>query len=159
MQLGNQNVEERRSESHSLIQDLVRMRTEMLSLYSQLAAGRPFTDDDGVVDLLEEFCEVLVDYTASAHFRLYRFLEEDRERRRAVLELAERVYPRIAEITQAIVDFNDRYEDAGKDGCLPGLEKDLSRLGEKLAERIELEDQLIDVMCMPRQRARRGLDS
>lgn len=159
MQLGNQNVEERRSESHNLIEDLVRMRTEMLSLYSKLAARRPFTDDNGVVDLLEEFCQVLVDYTASAHFRLYRFLEEDRERRRAVLELAERVYPRITEITQAIVDFNDRYEDARKDGCPPGLEQDLSQLGEQLAERIELEDQLIDVMCMPRVRTRRGLDS
>lgn len=143
---------ERRAESHNLIEDLIRLRAEMLTLYSRLAACRPY-EDESVLELLEEFCETLVDYTASAHFRVYRFLDENRERRRAVLDTANRVYPRIAQSTQTIVDFNDRYENAVREGCPPDLEDDLSRLGEELAERIELEDELIEALRAPRHEA------
>lgn len=153
-----QSAPERRGQSQRLIQDLVGLRTQMLTLYSRLAATKPFRDnqdtpliaDDAVPDLLQEFCEILIDYTANAHFRLYRFLEENMEKRRAVLELARRIYPRIAKSTQYIVDFNDRYEGTAEPSQAKQLEHDLSSLGEELAERIELEDQLIQVMCAPR---------
>lgn len=156
---GNEHVIERRAESHDLIQDLISTRTEMLSLFARLAAKKPFTEDESIGGLLQEFCEILVDYTASAHFRLYRFLDEKIERRRAVLETARGIYPRIVQTTQAIVDFNDRYESL--DNAAPAeLERDLSWLGEQLAERIELEDQLVEVLTAPRAVWRReDLDS
>jgi len=155
---GSEHALERRTQSHNLIQDLISTRTEMLALYTRLAAKKPFTDD-AVAGLLQEFCEILVDYTASAHFRLYRFLDERTERRRAVLETAKGVYPRIVQTTQAIVDFNDRYETV--ENFTPAeLERDLSWLGERLAERIELEDQLVEVLTAPRAAWRREeLDS
>ena len=94
----------------------------------------------------------MVDYTASAHFRLYRFLDERIERRRGVLRIAEVIYPRVIETTQAIVDFNDRYDGTNTQFDSDSLEQDLSWLGERLAERIELEDQLIEVLTAPRRR-------
>ena len=153
--LGEQTIStERRAQSHNLIRDLIATRTEMLVLYSRLAACKPYLSDnrdEDMLDLLEEFCEILVDYTAAAHFRLYRYIDERMEKRQAVLQMAEVVYPRIAETTRMIVDFNDRYDGDGQEPIsTENLEEDLSSLGEALAERIELEDRLIEVLSAPR---------
>lgn len=141
--------QDRRSNTIHLIDSLLYKRTEMLSLYNQLATMRPFESTAAVTDLLNEFCEILIDYTASAHFSLYRYIEEKLERRKAVMDLAEKIYPSILLSTQLIVEFNDRYvEPLDKDEKehLDKLEADLSQLGMKMADRIELEDQLIEVL-------------
>lgn len=145
-------VQERRQSSHRMIQELVGVRDHMLSLYSELAAKHPFNENDSVTDLLEQFCQQLIDYTADTHFRLYRYLDEKRERRRAVLDLAEKIYPTIVTTTDSILDFNDKYDfENNREAIrLDTLEHDLSRLGEYLADRIELEDQLIQVLSMGR---------
>jgi regulator of sigma D len=142
---------ERRAQSHNLIRDLINTRTEMLALYSKLAAKKPFNNDDSVPELLQEFCQILVDYTASAHFRLYRFIEEKMEKRKRVLDAAESMYPRIIASTRFIVDFNDKYESNDEGGIPETLESDLSQLGELMAERIELEDSLIEILSTTRQ--------
>lgn len=146
----DRRVGDRRAQSHSLIKELVSLRTEMLSLYGELAAKRPFEEEDDLAETLTEFCQILIDYTASAHFRLYRYIEENMEKRRRVLETAEATYPRIVTITECILKFNDRYEMIDTTLDLAQLEKDLSRLGEFLAERIELEDQLVETMMTSR---------
>lgn len=141
-------IQERRVGSQRMISELVGVRDEMLSLYSDLAAQHPFEDVDSVTELLEQFCQALIDYTASAHFRLYRYMDEKRERRRALLEVADKVYPTIVSTTDTILDFNDKYDtDKNNGGCpLDGLEGDLSKLGEKLADRIEVEDRVIEAL-------------
>ncbi len=147
MGVQTEGMEERRAESLGQLQTLVESRTETLSLLNQLAAMRPFVPPtEEVQTALQEFCEALVDYTASAHFQLYRFFEEGKERRRAVLEVAERLYPRIAETTEVILDFNDRYDCEDHCEDLSRLADDLSALGEVLADRIQLEDQVISAM-------------
>lgn len=145
-------VHERRQNSHQVIQELVGVRDHMLSLYSELAAQHPFKDETSVTRLLEQFCQMLIDYTADSHFRLYRYVDEKRERRRAVLELADKIYPVILSTTDSILDFNDKYdfENNREAISLETLEQDLSRLGEFLADRIELEDRLIQVLSMSR---------
>ena len=60
--------------------------------------------------------------------------------------MAESIYPRIAETTDAAVNFNDKYETLAEDELKTHLENDLSKLGEELAMRIELEDRLISSM-------------
>lgn len=67
---------DRRASSQQMIQQLVNERTQMLTLYGKLAAKQPFDELDSVSDLLEQFCQALIDYTADAHFRLYRFIDE-----------------------------------------------------------------------------------
>jgi len=138
--------EERRAASHDLIQELVDVRTRMLSLYSDLAAQQPFDDTDSIAELLEQFCQMLIDYTADAHFRLYRYIDEGKERRHSVLDIADKIYPTIATTTQSILDFNDKYDFDSDMPKLESLEQDLSQLGECIAERIEKEDEVISVM-------------
>ena len=137
--------QERRSESHKLINELVHTRNEMLSMFSQLISHRPFNQQDGdIPKLVEQFCQALIDYTADAHFRLYRFIDERNERRRSIIDVANKVYPKIMNSTQAILDFNDKYETEQTVGDTDVLAADLSELGEFLAERIELEDRVIN---------------
>ena len=144
-------IPERRARSHQEITTLVETRTDALSLYSELAAKQPFKPDHDLQTLLQSFCESLVDYTAIAHFQLYRHIDEERERRTAVLQVADEIYPTIAEITQLILDFNDKYDCGDHCTHLDGLADDLSELGERLADRIELEDRLIEVLAAKRQ--------
>ena len=143
-------VIERREESHSKLRALLESRTQTLSLLNELVAMRPFKPEHDVQELLQEYCESLVDYTASAHFQLYSFIEEGKERRASVNKLADAVYPRIAEATQSILDFNEKYDCADQCNNLTSLDEDLSRLGEILANRIQDEDQIIELLTQER---------
>lgn len=134
---------ERRTDSRSKLESLLSSRKETLSLYSELASLRPFEDDINAKVVLQEFCETLMDYTASAHFQLYRFIEDGSERRKNVLIMAEKVYPNIAATTEYFLDFNEKYESDKKCEQLSKLSDDLSNLGEVLADRILYEDQVI----------------
>lgn len=134
---------ERRANSLSKLNTLLATRTQTLTLFSQLAGMRPYQADREMQLIIQEFCEALVDYTASAHFQLYRFIEEDAERRTEVRKLAEKIYPDIAASTRFILDFNEKYDCEDHCDDLSMLEQDLSKLGEVLADRITLEDQVI----------------
>jgi len=143
-------VTDRRSRSREKLATLVKSRTETLSLYTELANQRPFEADEITREALQEFCQSLIDYAASAHFQLYRFIADQLERRVAVLEVADSIYPRIVQTTDRILRFNDKYENVnflhGNGEALDVLDTDLSHLGEALAERIQLEDRVIGAM-------------
>ena len=145
-----QEAVERRSKSINKLHTLLETRTETLALLNQLAGMRPFKPDEGVPALLQEFCESLVDYTASAHFQLYKFIEDGTERRTVIKDIAAEVYPRIANTTQFILDFNEKYEDDSQFSDLQNLDRDLSQLGEVLADRITEEDKIIEILTQPR---------
>lgn len=146
----NEALQDRRSQSYREIDTVVRSRNDTLSLYSRLASSRPFNNNTKIRKLLQKFCQNLVDYTASAHFVLYRYIDEKKERRKPILEVAGQIYPHILESTQSILDFNDKYDCGDHCETLDKLDHDLSKLGEILASRIEREDQLIDVMTAPK---------
>jgi len=141
---------DRRGRSREKLATLVKTRSETLSLYSELAKQRPFEADEVTSEALQEFCQALIDYAASAHFQLYRYITDRLERRTPVLEVADKVYPQIVRTTDSILRFNDKYEAVdllnGDRAILALLDSDLSRLGETLAERIQLEDQVIGAM-------------
>jgi len=144
---------ERRAQSHRAIQKLVDHRTQMLALYGELAAHRPYTNSEKgeyIVNLLQRFCQALIDYTADAHFRLYRFVDTNKERRTSVVDVAKDVYPHIENSTQIILDFNDKYDSDEHCKNLTELENDRSKLGETLADRIEQEDRLVEVLSSRR---------
>jgi len=137
---------ERRQGTRQHVDKMVTERTEMLALYWRLAGLDPFADPgqrEPLQKLLQEFCQILVDYIAAGHFGLYERLINGTERRRSIAELAEQLYPRIAGTTQIALDFNEKY-DCGEHCQIPeSFKTDLSKLGEELAVRIELEDKLI----------------
>lgn len=144
---------ERRARSQQDIGKLVESRNETLTILSDLASRQPFDPNHHDTQvLLQNFCESLIDYTASAHFQLYRHIDEDKERREPVQKIAGEIYPRISDITQSILDFNDKYDCEDHCTNLSALAGDLSKLGEMLADRIELEDRLIRVMRARRTR-------
>jgi regulator of sigma D len=137
---------DRRRKSGEKLDALVRSRTETLALLADLAGRQPFHADASTERALRKFCEALIDYTASAHFQLYRFLADNRERRQAVLAIADELYPKIVETTDAILRFNDKYEAMSIDGSMEFLAHDLSSLGECIADRIQYEDRVIAAM-------------
>jgi regulator of sigma D len=137
---------DRRNKSREKLDALVQSRTQTLSLLTELAGRQPFTADPEIERALRRFCEALIDYTASAHFQLYRYLADNRERRQSVLNMADRIYPKIVETTDVILRFNDKYEAVSLENSIEFLAADLSSLGECLADRIQLEDRIISAM-------------
>jgi regulator of sigma D len=141
---------ERRGRSREKLTTLVKTRGETLSLYSELASQRPFEADEVTSEALQEFCQALIDYAASAHFQLYRYISDKLERRTPVLDVADKIYPQIVQTTDSILRFNDKYQDVNllseDRELLVLLDADLSSLGETLAERIQLEDKVIGAM-------------
>jgi regulator of sigma D len=141
-------TENRRPRSREFARKLVEERTEMLVLFCRVAGCAPYDSSKERASAqrhLEKFCQVLMDYVAAGHFGLYERIVSGNERRKAVSDLADELYPRIAPTTDAAVDFNDKYDCS--DHCPMGdLEADMSRLGEQLAVRAELEDQILRVL-------------
>ncbi len=141
-----QEQRERRSGTRTLIDKMLTERQRMLVLFERVAGVEPYADETPNDELLQEFSQILVDYIASGHFGLYERISEGKERRRGIVKLAEELYPRIADTTQAAIEFNDVYEKANGKVISDNLSPMLSKLGEELAVRIELEDQLISEM-------------
>lgn len=152
MVAANRSGVDRRSQSQTDINALVLARSETLSLYAGLATHRPFLANDKFHQELKCFCDALIDYTAGAHFQLYQHLAENKERRIQVMNVANQVYAKISDTTDQILEFNDRYSDE-QDliSKVENVERDLSNIGEILADRIQYEDQVIDAMRSERR--------
>ena len=141
---------ERRHRMTHTIEALVKERQQVFVSYCALAGLSSFdsrSDEKHVVKPgeLQSFCQILVDYTALGHFEVYQRIIEGKERRSTVKKLAEELYPAIAETTDHLVDFNDKYDSLDNED-FSQLSADLSRIGEVLAVRSELEDRLLTAL-------------
>lgn len=134
---------ERRNRTPSLINNMLNERQQLLTLLLQVSKIEPENISDSDLDLLSEFCQVLVDYIASGHFGLYERIIEGRERRKKVVDIAMQVYPTIENSTQLALQFNEKYAPDKAISNFDEIQEDLSRLGEELTSRIELEDRII----------------
>ena len=138
-------TQERRNRGRELTQRIQRMlkqRNQLLQLLleiSQQDAARSAAE-------FEEFLQILVDYIAAGYFNLYERISEGRERRRAVADLAVKVYPRIEQTTKAALAFEEKYNPDKTAADFSALKADLSDLGEALSTRMEFEDQLIELL-------------
>ena len=100
---------------------------------------------DSAASRLEHFCQVLVDYASAGHFEVYyQLIREAEEFEDGSAETAQALLPSIINSTEIAMDFHDKYADAK--GPFTHLPRDLSKLGETLAERFENEDRLIDTL-------------
>jgi len=136
-------IEERRVQSRAIIESLLTSRTETLAQYKEIMTYKPFEMNDTLQEVLEDFCETMVDYTAKAHFNLYNYFDEHQERRQSILKVASSVYPELVDNTQKILDFHDMYNSDVSDMVCDKLEYCLNSVGELLADRISLEDDII----------------
>lgn len=140
---------ERRVQTRALIEKMLVERREVLVLLLRVSGVQPYGSGQPATAVLHEFRQLLTDYIASAHFGLYQRIAEGTERRQPVMDIALKTYPRIAATTQVAMDFADVYDGMLEEGDMPtaqALHAELSRLGEALATRIELEDELIVAM-------------
>ena len=134
---------------HSLIDRWLEDRQKLLITYCNML----HTDDDIQAhvlpspDELNHFCEQLMDYISLGHFEVYESLVKDcDEHGDNSLALAGTIYPKINSTTDAALSFNEKYAKINEDDDFPALEQDLSNIGESIANRIELEDNLIDTL-------------
>ena len=141
---------ERRERTRKEIKQLIEDRSAVLAQYYNLAKlTQDFNKDvSGTLDLVEEFCQNMVDYMAAGHFEIYRRIEEGNERRDEILKLAEEIMPRINVTTQVAVAFNDMFDSSStiSEETIEKLPNHLSKLGEELATRIDLEDKFINLL-------------
>ena len=141
---------DRRARTRKEIKQLIAERNNVLSQYYNLAshADQYPENNEETMELLQEFCQDMVDYLATGHFEIYRRIEEKEERRTEIVQLADQIFDRFAVTTAVAVAFNDLYdtsEDFNPD-VLNQLPEQLSKLGEELATRIDLEDRFINTL-------------
>lgn len=148
--MSTESANERRARTRKEIKQLIAERNSVLAQFYNLAkyAENPEHDMTGTCDQIEEFCQELVDYMAKGHFEIYRRIEDGNERRDEILKLAEKIMPRINDTTQIAVAFNDLFDDTTKikPETFAQLPVYLTKLGEELATRIDLEDQFIHTL-------------
>lgn len=132
----------RRGRGQRLVAHLLSERDEMLALLCRLAEGNG--DGKPTRPALDEFLNLLIDYMAAAHFGLYQRIIDGTERRRQVQRVAAKCYPRVARTTELALAFHDRYASPAGPADAATFRRDLALLAEALAERIELEDTMID---------------
>lgn len=143
---------DRRERLQNTIDSLIKLRQDVVVSYCKLSGVSSFDKRDIEThavnaEQLRTFCQIMVDYTAMGHFEVYQRIIEGKERRVAVKETSDEVYPAIAETTDFLVDFNDKYDAFdGSEDDIEMLSKDLSRLGQIIAVRGELEDQILDAL-------------
>lgn len=154
--MSSQAPNERRARTRKEIMQLIEERNKVLAQYYNLAklTEDQEGDDNGTLELVEEFCQELVDYMAIGHFEIYRRIEEGNERRDDITKLADRIMPRINDTTQVAVAFNDLYDSSTSIGqdAIEQLPNYLAKLGEELATRIDLEDQFINLLLVASDR-------
>ena len=136
-------AQERWGGTHDMIDRWLNDRQSTLIKFFDVQGSQ---NTDAVSGALTSFCEDLVDYISKGHFEIYEQLfREAKEFDDGGIELANKVYPKLEATTAQLLAFNDRYQSeddvtANRDS----LKGDLSSLGENMAERFELEDQLIE---------------
>ncbi|MET4026972.1 MULTISPECIES: Rsd/AlgQ family anti-sigma factor [Marinobacter] len=140
------NARERWGGVSELIDRWLKERQELLVRYCDLSTETDFSQTEMLRDKFVRLCEVLVDYVSAGHFEVYeQLIQEAREFNDGGLELAAKVYPRIEQTTGVALNFNDRVD--GRlltEDDVRELFTELSKLGEVLESRFEMEDFLIE---------------
>jgi len=138
-----QSTEQRWNTVDALVARWRQSRQDLLVQYCQALDG------DGISTkakaCLRDFCQLLVDYASAGHFEVYyQLLREAEDYQDGGAETAKVLLPQIVASTEAATEFNDKY--ATGEGEPSNLARNLSKLGEILETRFELEDQLIEVL-------------
>jgi regulator of sigma D len=121
-------------------------RRELLVKYGELGEIKVFDGANGIHGtMLQEFCQLLVDYVSTGHFEIFEQLAgegkafSDKDGLQEGADLMDKIQPS----TELILDFNDKYLATDD---LEALTQDLSNVGEALAQRFESEDKMIAVL-------------
>lgn len=138
-----ETAQERWGGTHEMIDRWLEARQKTLVALFDISTETAADEQSGA---LQTFCGLLMDYVSAGHFEIYeQLVREAREFDDGGIDLARELYPRLERTTQVILDFNDKYDtDEHTSKHVDDLPDDLSRLGECMTERFEMEDQLIE---------------
>lgn len=120
-------------------------RQECIVTLHHLCSYRPFTSAKApcILPILNEFCELLMDYISRGHFEIYEKLNAVIEAQRETANTMPRLWlTSLLATTSTCLDFNDKYELTSD---LEQLEPDLSKLALQLAQRLDIEDKMIEI--------------
>lgn len=132
-----------------LIEGWLKERQDLIILYVAVDGLKEIAPSDTPISVkLQAFSQMLIDYVSAGHFEIYDELTQEAEEfQEDYSDLVTTVLPRIQESTELSLDFNDKY--ANLELCVESLDQvatDLSLLGEKMVERFELEDKMIEIL-------------
>ncbi|WP_415889621.1 sigma D regulator [Neptuniibacter sp. SY11_33] len=105
------------------------------------------------------FCQTLMDYLSSGHFEVYeQLLLEGSDFNDGSLEEGQSLLPKIQVSTDIALDFNDDFNNLLDPTVqqIREFSERLSKLGEALEERFELEDKMIAVLHTSHREAVEG---
>jgi regulator of sigma D len=140
------NAKDRWGGVSELIDGWLKERQQLIVRYCDLTGADAGTDTPELRAKFNRLCEQLLDYISAGHFEVYeQLIREAKEFDDGGLELAARVYPRIEQTTEVALAFNDHLDGLDlAENDLSGLFESLSKLGESLETRFEMEDFLIE---------------
>lgn len=125
---------------HARIEHWLEARRLLLVIYCELSEHNSNKGRQ-----LQIFCQQLIDYISEGHFEIFEellregYLFNDAKG----IEKGEDLLITIHDYTQYALDFNDKYLATDD---LTTLSTDLSSLGETLAQRFDVEDNMVDIL-------------
>ena len=136
-------------------------RIEVRRLLVQLLSDEPqrFADSYSAINselektqAVRSLCTELIDYVSTGHFEIYgrvlpRKLRPDPE----LHTLLQHLFHSIGCSTDAVLGFNDRYEQAPTGALTKAFRQLLVRLSRRLLLRFALEEQLLELCSHPRR--------
>ena len=139
------SAQERWGGVHDIVDRWLKERQELLVQYYDLTQALDAGPDDESGHDIQALCQILVDYVSAGHFEVYgQLLKEARDfNDEAGLEKGKALFKEVEKTTDFCLDFNDKYQATDD---LDDIMRDLSTLGEMLANRFEWEDQMIEVL-------------
>ena len=139
------SLTERVGGSNELVDSWLNARNRLLVAYYKVVGIKPGKESLTALDeqALDDFCHGLVDYLSAGHFNIYERIISEMEGTSPLLA-ATHIYPQLEANTQEIMAYYDNHlENAiDHDNCIE-FQQALSSIGEALAARFTLEDQLI----------------
>lgn len=129
----------------------LKLRQELIIQFNTLCQLRPFLNSKDTYYLegaLISFCQLLLDYMSMGHFQMFEKLLANIENTSTIREFQASHFEALKTTTLNALNFSDSYSTHFKANT---LEKDLSQLGEELALRFDLEDDLIRLYPMKPQ--------
>ncbi|MEO0442645.1 MAG: sigma D regulator [Pseudomonadota bacterium] len=140
------SAKERWGGVNTIVDRWLQERQELLVDYCSLSGIDGFDESNSDHrQRMRHFCQILVDYVSAGHFEVYdQLIKEGKDfGDKEALEKAATLYEAIDGTTEALLDFNDKYQETDD---LSSLGSDLSDAGQQLESRFEAEDQMLAVL-------------
>lgn len=143
----NCDIKQRWSDVDRLLTRWLAARQDLIVQYCGLSGVQKLSPSSNNCARLRKLCGLLVDYVSAGHFEVYHeLLREGEAFDDGGAARATAILANLQDSTAAALHFDEQYGEATSIVDAGLLAKDLSRLGESMAARFELEDRLVAIL-------------